>query len=240
MVEFLEAVQTLVRRFPAKTDPGKERRPHKAAHFVVAADGAWLRRSYHVAYQAFDESVAEPARPLGHLFLDKLFQLTVPMPERDCAVALSYLDQMLRISSAEAGELQQEVRQAKQDLADHHGDEEAILKRLDSYTPQVKDLVAGDAALALAQPETRQRTNHSLQKFATMLHANPRSMKKFLNTYSMLRSVRTLEGNTVPTDALALWAILLVRWPTLAEHLAKDPDAADAILDPLWVNEVFP
>lgn len=54
---------------------------------------------------------------------------------------------------------------------------------------------------------------------------NPRSMKRFLNDYSVARVVRTLEGDPVPADALAQWTIIRTRWPALAAFLARCPDA---------------
>ena len=50
-------------------------------------------------------------------------------------------------------------------------------------------------------------------------------MKRFVNDYSMLRAVRTLEGNPVSTDPLALWAIIETRWPALADYLRAWPES---------------
>jgi len=52
-------------------------------------------------------------------------------------------------------------------------------------------------------------------------------MKRFLNSYSVLRAVRTLEGNTIASEPLALWTILQTRWPSLADHLRKYPEAIE-------------
>ena len=62
------------------------------------------------------------------------------------------------------------------------------------------------------------------QKFSSLLDPNPRRIKRFLNTYSMARVVRVLEGNLVSGDTLALWTIIRVRWPALAKHLRSKPD----------------
>ena len=66
-------------------------------------------------------------------------------------------------------------------------------------------------------------------KTGILLLANPRGMKRFINTYSVLRILRTLEGNTVDQDALALWTIIRVRWPLLADHLERDAEMVNAI-----------
>ena len=42
---------------------------------------------------------------------------------------------------------------------------------------------------------------------------------------SMLRAVRTAEGSAVGVGPLALWTVVVSRWPLLAEHRQADPDA---------------
>ena len=78
-----------------------------------------------------------------------------------------------------------------------------------------------------AQPGQPTRTEHALARYAPLLPPNPRSMKRFVNDYTMARAVRLLEGDPVPVDALARWAVLRQRWPVLAAHLAEHPDAVD-------------
>lgn len=69
---------------------------------------------------------------------------------------------------------------------------------------------------------------------------NPRSVKKFINTLSVLGSVRTLEENFVESETLALWALLLVRWPELADRLQVCPEAVTGITQPLFCSGYFP
>jgi hypothetical protein len=75
-----------------------------------------------------------------------------------------------------------------------------------------------------AEAGFQQATEHRLQKYLPLLPANPRTIKRFLNDYTMFRAARTAEGSTVGLDALALWAILSTRWPLLAAHLSEAPD----------------
>ncbi|WP_433265020.1 BTAD domain-containing putative transcriptional regulator [Actinosynnema sp. CS-041913] len=227
VVELLDSVQTLVR------DSGT------AAYFVVAADGVWLRTSYEIAYRTFGDAVASPGYPLGHLFLDKLFQLTVPVPAPTTRLRAAYLDRLLKVGPADEHErLEAEVGRARERIA--AGDEAGILRVLDEASEAAREDLVGDAAVALASTRTRVRTEHALRRFVPLLDANPRNVKKFLNTYSVLRSVRVLENNTVPSEALALWSILRVRWPAMADHLEAHPEALRGIVDSLWVSECFP
>ena len=107
-------------------------------------------------------------------------------------------------------------------------------------SPAAKAEVAGDAALALIQPEVVQRTEHELRKFRPLLGENPRGMKHFFNTYSIFRCVRTLEGNTPSRDTLALWSIVRMRWPSLFDYLETCPDAVTGVLEPILVADHLP
>jgi hypothetical protein len=49
-------------------------------------------------------------------------------------------------------------------------------------------------------------------------------MKRFVMAYSIARAVSVAEGNVVDLEPLALWTILKLRWPLLAEHLQAEPE----------------
>lgn len=224
VVELLEAIQTLLR----DTADGRS-----AANFIVAADGAWIRRSYEIAYDQFAESVAEPGRPLGYLFLDKLFQLRVPIPSLDTVKQDEYLRGLLRLgtSGGVRSFLAAEERAVRTALR-QSTTEAQVVAALQTASPIVRGRVAAAAVIALAEPNVAAATEHSLQRFGPLLPPNPRSMKRFLNTYTALRAVRTLEGNAVPSEPLALWAIIEIRWPSLADHLRVVPDHINHLVGP--------
>jgi hypothetical protein len=231
VVELLDAIQTLVRDSPTSS----------AAYFVVAADGAWLRKSYESAYQSFEDCVSSVGYPIGYLFLDKLFQLTVPVPTPAPLARSAYLDRLLGVEGGVTDEqTQQEITAARAEIAQDAADEAEILRVVRQASAPAQEVLAADAARALASPSTRVRTEHALRKFLPLLNPNPRNIKKFLNTYSVLRSVRVLESNTVPSDALALWTIIRVRWPALADHLEAHPEAIRGVVEPLWADECLP
>ena len=100
VVELLETVQTLIRD-SAKQFPTGSKKATGAVHFVIAADGAWIRKSYEIAFEQFSASVGEPGQPLGYLFLDKLFQLHVPVPALDAVRQHDYLSRLLRTDNAD-------------------------------------------------------------------------------------------------------------------------------------------
>jgi hypothetical protein len=226
VVEFLDSVHTLVRDAPrshhSHTTP--------AAYFVIAADGSWIRQSYLAAYKAFEQA------NLGYLFTDKLFQLNVPMPALSGSTQSDFLGSLLGVTPPALAD----VHKASEAIRQASGNEKEIVGALSSLSPPVREAVAGEAALALAEKETQRYTEHALRKFAPLLLGNPRSIKLFLNTYSILRSVHTLEGGTVAPDTLALWSIIRVRWPSIADFLQHNPDAIEGIKDHLWCSDHFP
>jgi hypothetical protein len=69
---------------------------------------------------------------------------------------------------------------------------------------------------------------------------NPRSMKRFVNSYSALRDVRIMEGNLVQREPLALWTILETRWPSLADYLRIAPEAIELLAKSADELEIIP
>jgi hypothetical protein len=164
VVELLDAVQTLVRDAP-KWQPKRDKAA-AATYFVVAADGAWIRRSYEVAYETFEHYVAEPGRPLGYLFLDKLFQLRVPVPSIDAPRQDEYLRKLLGIRWLRLrgiDDLGEEEERAIRDRLKRSANEAEILETLRQASPEVRDRVAGTAVERLSTPEVEAATEHSLQ-----------------------------------------------------------------------------
>lgn len=218
VVDLLDAIQTLMRAAPdAVTAP-----PNKL-FFVVAADGRWIRTSYEIAHAPFLEVVREPGRPLGYLFLDKLFQLTVPVPQLNRELRASFLANLLNAPSDASGDGEASVPELKARL-DSSTSEDEVVAVLDSAPLEARAALAPQAVEQLSEPGVAAHTEHVLQTYADLLDPNPRSMKRFLLAYSINRAVRTVEGSAVNRDPLARWTILTLRWPELAERLRRDPE----------------
>jgi hypothetical protein len=216
VVELLDTVQTLIRN----TGP-------RAAHFMVAADGTWIRTSYELAHERFAEAVAAPGRPLGYLFLDKFFQLRIPVPAMDAVRQQHYLRELLK-GPAPRQQVDEEEAKIREQLG-RSVTEAQVVATFQAASPEVRDRVAGAALDKLTTPEAIAATEHSLQRFAGLLPANPRTMKRFVNAYSALRAVRTLEANAVRVESLALWTIIEIRWPSLADHLRARPESIELL-----------
>ncbi|MGC7101128.1 P-loop NTPase fold protein [Amycolatopsis lurida] len=220
VVDLLDAVQTLVR-----DAPGKPRKGQRSAYFLVAAHGNWLRQAYEVRYEKLAPAAEEPTRPLGYLFLDKLFQLSVPMPAIGTDTMSAYFNRILNIREpvpAAAAAEEAELVASQVERSSHVLD---AMRAWEGASPPVREFTAPATAKKLAESASADLSEHALQKFAGLLHRNPRGMKRFVNTYSVLRATRTLEGVVVDSDALALWTVLRVRWPVLADYLERYPDS---------------
>jgi len=225
VVDLLDSIQTLVRDVPDSVRRGRSDAV-RAPFFVVAAEGAWIRKSYERAHQGLAGAVAEPGRPLGYLFLDKVFQLTVQVPTLSLERQGDFLSALLRARGKQNEE--DDLAGQRQRLRESTSEAEVVQTLRDSG-PGVREALAGDAVEKLTERQLEREMDHDLQRFAPLLERNPRAMKRFVNAYGVERAVRVLEGNLVETGPLALWTILRSRWPDLADYLKSRPEAIECI-----------
>jgi KAP family P-loop domain len=228
VVEFLDAVQTLVRDAPVSA-AGTASRSGLGPYFVVAADGGWIRASYDTAYATAIGTLVEPGQTLGHLFLDKMFQLTVTVPSLSGTRQAGFLEHLLKARGG-GRVLQEEKARVEARIRDSKTQAE-VRRAWESASRYVQDAVAPAAVARLTDEEVESETEHELQKFSSLLDRNPRRTKRFLNVYTVDLVSSGLEGNFVEPDALALWTILRMRWPTLSEHLRANPESVKCVGD---------
>lgn len=88
VTEFLEGIQTL---FRSKTN----------IVFVITADKQWLIQSYANMYKDPTFSVGELGRPLSYLFLDKIFQISISIPELSEPIQNRYLKHITEYNESE-------------------------------------------------------------------------------------------------------------------------------------------
>ena len=221
VVDFLDTVQKLMRDHGPKSHRIASG-PGSSLFVVVAADSRWIRRSYDNAYASLAAAVQEPGVTVGSLFLEKLFQLTVPVPQLSEDLKAEYLHDLLTERT------ERTHRSANTDLVRRLSDapHDEVLEVL-SAAPAIERVRVSDLAIErlVVEPGAQQSTRHALEPYAPMLDPTPRGMKRFVMAYSMLRAVRTAEGSVVPVGPLALWTIIRTRWPLLADYLQTAPDA---------------
>jgi hypothetical protein len=228
VVELLEGIQTLFRGVPVT--------------YVVAADREWVCQSFADEYKTFCTAVGTPGRPLGHLFLEKTFQLSVSVPALSNEIQRRYLERLLRATSADGSAMLERARREAQKRFQALSSRDEIdveLRRGTPASPLQQQAAAEAAVLRLAEPELEEEAEHLLEPFAPLLEPNPRSMKRLVNAFGIASAVEILRGvaaigtNTpeaVTAEQLALWTILGLRWPLLADYIADDPSAAAGIM----------
>jgi len=216
VVETLEGIQTLLRGVPLI--------------YVVAADRKWICSSFEQTYSNFGTTVGTPGRPLGYLFLDKLFQVSTRVPRLTGELRKKFWDRLL--SGAASGnplDLERQrieaERQAEEELKGLHTYEELEARISKVREDPVRELaMRAVAAKQITGAAAVQHTEHRLLAFADLLEPNPRSMKRIANAIGMQQAIQFLEGRRVSPEALARWTIIDLRWPALAEFLVANPD----------------
>jgi len=217
VVELLEGIQTLFASEPVA--------------YVVAADREWLCESFANAYRDFESSVGSPARPLGFLFLEKTFQISLEIPPMSHEDRNRFWGGLLRIgpngdgrpeTSAQGSAASDELAGAKTQTEIEEGVDDLIRRGAD------RDEVLQAAVRRLNAPEVEAaQLEQLLRQFAPLLEGNPRSMKRLMNAYGIERDRLVRDGHLLTKTErrqLVLLTILRLRWPLFAEHLRRHPN----------------
>ncbi|HEV7668672.1 MAG TPA: P-loop NTPase fold protein [Thermoanaerobaculia bacterium] len=226
VVQLLEGIQTLFR------DP--------RVVYVIAADQRWLHACFEKTYEAFAESVREPGRRLGSLFLEKAFEISVSLPELSPGVREEYWRFLLGGDPVQAKQRLAALEQEARAEFRHDRSEGEVVARLDQsqgaaeaddpLRTQARRQIAVER---LASAAVEQSVSYFLQPFAPLLEPNPRSMKRLLNAYAIRRDLAILSGLDVLAHEgrrkkLALWTILALRWPALEDFLREKAGGDDS------------
>jgi len=211
-VDLLEGIQTLFRGL--------------GLTFVVAADQRWLCASYTNAYKDFTSTVNEPGRPLGYLFMEKTFQITMSLPRLPPKLQDQYWKYLIQIKSENQEETENFRKQATEKIQDLKTEEDIMVEiQKHKENPYEEQALREAAIIQLASPEIEMHIEeHILSDFAHLVEANPRGMKRLVNAYSIQRAMDIYRGGNIEPKKLVLWTIILLRWPFLAEYLEEHPD----------------
>jgi KAP family P-loop domain/Clp amino terminal domain, pathogenicity island component len=214
VVELLEGIQTLFAAEPVT--------------YVVAADRAWLCESFATAYSEFEDSVGNPGRPLGFLFLEKTFQISLEIPPMSHHDRSRYWDTLMRgIRNGSSHAKRRDDGSVGKMLADASTQaeiEDGVGDLLRLGADQEEVLLA--AVRRLNAPDMQEQLEKLLSEFAPLLENNPRSMKRLMNAYGIERDRLLRDGYLLTKTErrqLALLTILRLRWPLFAEHLRANP-----------------
>jgi hypothetical protein len=220
VVDLLEGIQTVLRDPPVT--------------FVVASDRRWLYDSYAQVYADYGRGGVDPGRPLGHLFLEKTFQLSTSVPRLSRDAQQSYWESLI-FPPATAEDLAGLQASVEHEFAKLRT-EESIFSHLDNHaasSPEVQRMARAAAVRQLGTPALQRHTEHTLIRFAPLLESNPRAMKRLVNAYGVERALQIIGGHSTALEyareRLALWTILKSRWPLLADYLVDRPEAVEPL-----------
>ncbi len=235
VVNLLEGIQTIF--------------THRNLFFIVAADRRWLYTSFEKQYESFRENIVETGKSLGYLFLEKAIQASVTVPRLDNVYKQRYMDSLYKYGQADLKQKLFEKKKSFIDTVNQMTDDRQLTELLnanrgDPMAEQALRELAIERSAAKAMAKT---TEYFLRQFTDLLEPNPRAMKRFINAYNIYKTLAytiddTLIDSTVKKKQFALWTILSIRWPLLAELLEQDPqkigefmkDDAD-IADSRWL-----
>ena len=214
LVIFLESVQTLLN--------------HQKIFYVIAADQRWLFAAFEQTYKEFKDSIKEPGKKIGYLFLEKIFQLSVSIPSIPNEARQAYLDYLLGQGSEK--KVEERRKEIEQEFSEVESEQELVDVIQAPTTNDFEKVIRRDVAVAQsAKIEIQKATKHFLSDFAHLMEPNPRAMKRLVTYYGVIRAAAISNDESIVSDInkrkqLALWAIVRLRWPLLADYLEEYPE----------------
>lgn len=205
VTDLLEGIQTLFRGQPVV--------------FLAVADRYWITASFAQRFSLFEDG-GDKARPVGDLFLDKMFQVSVTIPALPVAVKRAYLGRLL---GAAETDLPDEAR-LPETAVRHEEIQAAIAAAPEAQRPALR----AQAVARLSTAAADKVVEHRLLRWVSYIEPNPRGMKRLVNAIGMTQARSLLEGRMVDFDAIVLWTILELRWPRAAAAITADPGLIDA------------
>lgn len=206
LVDLLETFQTIYADVPVL--------------YVVAADRDWIVSAYGQVYKDFAGDVSKPGQPLGHLFVEKIFQLSVTLPDLGSADRDQLLDALL-------GDAEPEPQAAAEPFLVQIAESGGDIGRLSAIVRSAKAAGAGPrvgqaAFTALQSEEGQTEIRHILRDYVDVMDPNPRALKRLVNDYTYRQGFLFLAGEDVPSQPLIHWSILNQRFPYAAAEIAAD------------------
>jgi hypothetical protein len=212
VVELLEGIQTLFRHAPVT--------------YVVAADRKWICSSFEKKYDSFAGAIGEPCRPLGYLFLDKLFQISAGMPRLTPEIKKLYLEALLADGDPAPTAPDPALIERARERMEGKTDEAEIGKEIaKSQSVQEERANRAAGALQITTAVSTGKTENRLKKLSDLIEPNPRAMKQLVNRVAMEQARGILEGRISSPETRARWAMLQLRWPLFADFIADNPEA---------------
>ena len=159
--------------------------------------------------------------------------MSTAVPQLSPETMTTYWQQLLGMGGYDLDTLMRELRENAQSVMKGMTNETSILEATKGGDGPdnifMQQALREEAVVRLASKEVEQSTEHALLPYLPLLESNPRAMKRMVNSYGVHRTIDILRGGLMELENLALWTIVEMRWPLLADHLSRNPQDLNII-----------
>ncbi|MCM4162993.1 MULTISPECIES: P-loop NTPase fold protein [unclassified Arenibacter] len=214
-ISLLEGIQTLFKE--------------KKVLYVVAGDKNWLSTCFENNYKEFVDKINRRKEKLGDSFLEKVFQLSIRMPNVSTKAKERYwhhilglgelsLDSQSKVKLSEElrDELKQKVINSYSTIYDSNPKMFAELET--EYQLSEEDF--SDIAIE-ALDENKADIRHLFSGHFNLINPNPRAVKRLANNYTMYRNTLIAERKYFNPNKLFRWLIIDDLYPALSKKISK-------------------
>ncbi|MEQ8530533.1 MAG: P-loop NTPase fold protein [Imperialibacter sp.] len=218
-VRLLEGIQTLFK--------------DQKVLYVFSGDGKWITKCFECHYSSF-VGLGTEGNGLGDLFLAKAFQMSISVPKMSSEAKSQYMRFLLNVTQKPIEDSLTAAQTEEIKVANSEQELSNIIESSKSNPNTNQIELRKNVSERLADIDLKSELSHVLLQYEKDLDANPRSIKRFINNYSLTRNALFLEGKTL-TDIsqadLIKWLILSSRWPSFAYGLKNNPEKLDKLKD---------
>ncbi|PTX54026.1 KAP-like P-loop domain-containing protein [Litoreibacter ponti] len=215
VVELLQSLQTAYAQVPVL--------------YVVASDREWIVSAYNQVYKDFKPEISKPGAPLGYLFVKKIFQLSVPVPDLAPGDRTRLTEALLK-SKAKTPVLTatREARVQKIEAAAAKGDLSEVSRIQKKALSEGQNLA--DAVMkAVTEPKNQMKLRHQLLEYTHLFDGNPRAIKRIINALTFRQGYILSAAEDIAFNVIARWTILSLNHPYSADLLSENPARIDAV-----------
>ncbi|MEM9585377.1 MAG: P-loop NTPase fold protein [Pseudomonadota bacterium] len=213
VVDLLESLQTAYADVPVL--------------YVIASDRDWIVSAYNQVYKDFQPEISKPGAPLGFLFVKKIFQLAVPVPDLAGKMADTLTQALLRQEEAERPVSQsREARITSINEAAARGDTSTIAQIQKDALAEGQDITT-ELVQAVVNPQAQAAAAHQLLRYTKLFESTPRGVKRLINALTFRQGYILTAAQDIPFDTVTRWTILSLRFPYTADYLARHPEKSD-------------
>ena len=173
--------------------------------YVIASDRDWIVSAYNQVYKDFQPEISKPGAPLGFLFVKKIFQLSVPVPDLAGKMADTLTQALLRQEEAERPVSQsREARISSINEAAARGDTSTIAQIQKDALAEGQDITT-ELVQAVVNPQAQAAAAHQLLRYTELFASTPRGVKRLINALTFrqgyIHPEKSDKANRIKDDA---------------------------------------